>query len=141
MRARAPQGTFGSHSGFGWAKMPTVDTNYVKQAAAKAGDHPVLETRRDWGTPSTDSCTCSSPGWHCRLCGGGAARPTSPEPCRPCPVTNIGRVLLWIAVLGFLGWVSAGDGGHRRSRRDLGLLKAEAKAVVYLSNTMSRSSR
>ena len=62
-----------------------------------------------------------------------AARPTSPAPCRRLSGNDIGRVLLWIAVLGFLGlglWqvteviVGRGETSDR--------LKAAAKAVVYL---------
>ena len=134
MPARAPQGTFGSHSGFGWAKMPTVDTNDVKQAAAKAGDHPVLENAARLGYAVNGlvhlliAWLALQVAW-----GGGGSSADQSGAMQTLSGNDIGRVLLWIAVLGFLGlglWqvteVIVGRG--KTSDR----LKAAAKAVVYL---------
>ena len=134
MPARAPQGTFGSHSGFGWAKMPTVDTNDVKQAAAKAGDHPVLENAARLGYAVNGlvhlliAWLALQVAW-----GGGGGSADQSGAMQTLSGNDIGRVLLWIAVLGFLGlglWqvteviVGRGETSDR--------LKAAAKAVVYL---------
>ena len=134
MQARAPQGTFGSHSGFGWAKMPTVDTNDVKQAAAKAGDHPVLENAARLGYAVNGlvhlliAWLALQVAW-----GGGGGSADQSGAMQTLSGNDIGRVLLWIAVLGFLGlglWqvteviVGRGETSDR--------LKAAAKAVVYL---------
>jgi len=134
MPARAPQGTFGSHSGFGWAKMPTVDTNDVKQAAAKAGDHPVLENAARLGYAVNGlvhlliAWLALQVAW-----GGGGGSADQSGAMQTLSGNDIGRVLLWIAVLGFLGlglWqvteviVGRGETSDR--------LKSAAKAVVYL---------
>ncbi len=134
MRARAPQGTFGSRSGFGWAKMPTVDTNDVKQAAAKAGDHPVLENAARLGYAVNGivhlliAWLALQVAW-----GGGGGSADQSGAMQTLAGNDIGRVLLWIAVVGFLGlglWqvteviVGRGETSDR--------LKAAAKAVVYL---------
>ena len=134
MRARVPRGTFGSHSGFGWAKMPTVDTNDVKQAAAKAGDHPVLENAARLGYAVNGlvhlliAWLALQVAW-----GGGGGSADQSGAMQTLSGNDIGRVLLWIAVLGFLGlglWQVTEVIVGRRETSDR--LKAAAKAVVYL---------
>ncbi|HEY8305412.1 MAG TPA: DUF1206 domain-containing protein [Lapillicoccus sp.] len=132
-------GTFGWHSGFGWAKMPTVDTDDVKQAAAKAGDHPVLENAARLGYAINGvvhlliAWLALQVAW-----GGGGGSADQSGAMQTLAGNDIGRVLLWVAVLGFLGlglWqvteviVGRGETSDR--------LKAAAKAVVYLFLTFS----
>ena len=94
-----------------------------RQAAAKAGDHPVLENAARLGY-AVNGLRASA---H-RLAGTAGrvgrqrrlGRPVGGH-ADPRPATTSDRVLLWIAVarLPRPGAV-AGHGGHRRSRRDLG---------------------
>jgi hypothetical protein len=114
--------------------MPTVDTNDVKQAAAKAGDHPVLENAARLGYAVNGivhlliAWLALQVAW-----GGGGSSADQSGAMQTLSGNGIGRVLLWIAVLGFLGlglWqvteviVGRGETSDR--------LKAAAKAVVYL---------
>jgi len=114
--------------------MPTVDTNDVKQAAAKAGDHPVLENAARLGYAVNGlvhlliAWLALQVAW-----GGGGGSADQSGAMQTLSGNDIGRVLLWIAVLGFLGlglWqvteviVGRGETSDR--------LKAAAKAVVYL---------
>ena len=114
--------------------MPTVDTNDVKQAAANAGDHPVLENAARLGYAVNGlvhlliAWLALQVAW-----GGGGGSADQSGAMQTLSGNDIGRVLLWIAVVGFLGlglWqvteviVGRGETSDR--------LKAAAKAVVYL---------
>jgi hypothetical protein len=114
--------------------MPTVDTNDVKQVAAKAGDHPVLENAARLGYAVNGlvhlliAWLALQVAW-----GGGGGSADQSGAMQTLAGNGIGRVLLWIAVVGFVGlglWqvteviVGRGETSDR--------LKAAAKAVVYL---------
>ena len=90
MRAlRRAQETFGSRPGSGWAKMRPWTPTTSDRPPPRPATTRSSRTRRDWGTPSTDSSICSSPGWPCRWRGAAAAaRPTSRARCRPSPATT-----------------------------------------------------
>lgn len=139
MPARAAQRPFGSRPGFGWAKMRTVDTNDVRHAASKAGDHPALENAARLGYAVNGivhlliAWLALQVAW-----GGGGGSADQSGAMQTLAGNDIGRVLLWIAVLGFLGlglWqvteviVGRGETSDR--------LKSAAKAVVYLFLALS----
>ena len=114
--------------------MRAVDTDDVKQAAAQAGDHPALETAARLGYAVNGivhlliAWLALQVAW---FAGGGSADQSGAM--QTLTGNDVGRVILWIAVLGFLGlglWqvTEAIVGRGETSDR----VKAAAKAVVYL---------
>jgi hypothetical protein len=114
--------------------MRRVDTDDVKQAAAKAGDHPVLENAARLGYV-VNGIVHLLIAWlalQVAWTGGGGSADQSGA-MQTLAGNDIGRVILWVAVVGFVGlgvWqvtevvVGRGETSDR--------LKAAAKAVVYL---------
>ncbi len=111
-----------------------MDTNDVKQAAAKAGDHPALENaaRLGYAVNGVVHLLIAWLALQVAWAGGGSSADQSGA-MQTLAGTDIGRVILWIAVVGFVGlgvWqvteviVGRGETSDR--------LKAAAKAVVYL---------
>ena len=111
-----------------------VDTNDVRQAAAKAGDHPALENAARLGYAVNGLVHLLIAWLALQVAWGGSSGPADQSGAMQTLAGNdIGRVLLWIAVLGFLGlglWqvteviVGRGETSDR--------VKAAVKAVVYL---------
>lgn len=106
----------------------------MRQAAAKAGDHPALENAARLGYAVNGLVHLLIAWLALQVAWGGSSGPADQSGAMQALAgNNIGRVLLWIAVLGFLGlglWqvteviVGRGETSDR--------LKAAAKAVVYL---------
>ena len=136
MRARfaEAQETFGSRPGSELGQDAAVDTNDVRQAAAKAGDHPALENAARLGYAVNGLVHLLIAWLALQVAWGGSSGPADQSGAMQTLAGNdIGRVLLWIAVLGFLGlglWqvteviVGRGETSDR--------VKAAVKAVVYL---------
>ena len=111
-----------------------VDTNDVRHAAAKAGDHPVLENAARLGYAVNGLVHLLIAWLALQVAWGGSSGPADQSGAMQTLAGNdIGRVLLWIAVVGFLGlglWqvteviVGRGETSDR--------VKAALKAVVYL---------
>lgn len=111
-----------------------MDTNDVKQTAAKAGDHPALENAARLGY-ATSGVVHLLIGWLALQVafGGGSGSADQSGALQKLADNGLGRVVLWLAVIGFLGlaiWqlteviVGRGEVSDR--------VKAGAKAVVYL---------
>jgi hypothetical protein len=116
-----------------------VDTNDVRQAASRAGDHPVLESAARLGYVVNGLVHLLIAWLALQVAWGGSGGSADQSGAMQTLAGNdIGKVLLWIAVVGFLGlglWqvteVIVGRG--KTSDR----VKAAAKAVVYLFLTFS----
>ena len=112
-----------------------MDTNDVKHAAAKAGDNPALETAARLGY-AVNGIVHLLIAWlalQVAWGGGGSGSADQSGAMQTLTDSSIGRVILWVAVVGFLGlglWqvTEAIVGRGETSDR----LKAAAKAVVYL---------
>ncbi len=114
--------------------MRAVDTDDVKQAAARAGDHRALESAARLGY-AVNGIVHLLIAWlalQVAWTGGGGSADQSGA-MQTLAGNDIGRVILWIAVVGFVGlglWqvteviVGRGETADR--------LKAAAKAIVYL---------
>ena len=112
-----------------------MDTNDVKQAAAKAGDHPALENaaRLGYATSGVLHLLIGWLGLQVAWAGGSGSTADQSGALQTLAGNAVGRVLLWLFVIGFLGlalWqlteviVGRGEASDR--------LKAAAKCVVYL---------
>jgi len=112
-----------------------VDTNDVKQAAAKAGDHPALENaaRLGYATSGVLHLLIGWLGLQVAWAGGAGSSADQSGALQTLSGNAVGKVILWLAVLGFLGlaiWqltetiVGRGEASDRA--------KAAAKLVVYL---------
>lgn len=112
-----------------------VDTNDVKQVAAHAGDHPVLENAARLGY-ATSGVLHLLIGWlGLQVAWAGSSGTTADQSgaLQTLSGNAVGKVLLWLFVIGFLGlalWqvteaiVGRGEASDRA--------KAIAKFVVYL---------
>jgi hypothetical protein len=112
-----------------------VDTNDVKQAAAKAGDHPALENaaRLGYATSGVLHLLIGWLGLQVAWADSSGNSADQSGALQTLAGNGIGRVLLWLFVIGFLGlalWqvtevvVGRGQASDR--------VKAAAKCVVYL---------
>jgi len=111
-----------------------VDTNDVRQAASRAGDHPALEIAARLGY-AVNGLLHLLIAWLALQVAWGSSGGSADQSgaMQTLAGNDIGKVLLWIAVVGFLGlglWqvteVIVGRG--KTSDR----VKAAVKAVVYL---------
>ena len=112
-----------------------MDTNDVKQAAARAGDHPVLENaaRLGYATSGVLHLLIGWLGLQVAWGGGSGSSADQSGALQTLSGNAVGKVLLWVFVIGFLGlalWqlteviVGRGQASDR--------VKAAAKLVVYL---------
>jgi hypothetical protein len=117
-----------------------VDTHDVKQAAARASDHPALETAARLGY-ATSGLLHLLIAWIALQLAVSASSASADQSGALASLSGnaLGKVLLWLAVLGFLGlglW-QAVDAlvGHYGSDKDAwaGRAKALSKCVVYLA--------
>ena len=116
-----------------------MDTHDVKQAAARASDHPVLEATARVGY-ATSGLLHLLIGWITLQVARGVSGASADQSgaLGSLAGNSLGKLLLWVAVLGFLGlgiW-QAMDAivGHPGGGSDAwgGRAKAIAKCVVYL---------
>jgi NADH:ubiquinone oxidoreductase subunit 5 (subunit L)/multisubunit Na+/H+ antiporter MnhA subunit len=112
-----------------------VDTNDVKQTAAKAGDNPVLENaaRLGYATSGVLHLLIGWLGLQVAWAGSSGSSADQSGALQALAGNAVGRVMLWLAVVGFLGltlWqlVEVIVGRAQASDR----AKAAAKFVVYL---------
>jgi hypothetical protein len=116
-----------------------VDTHDVKQAAARASDHPILEgsARIGYATSGVLHLLIAWIGLQIAF-GQGGKHADQSGALASLAGNGLGELLLWIAVLGFLGlglWQLADSiVGHPGKGSDAwgGRAKAAAKCVVYL---------
>lgn len=117
-----------------------MDTNDVKQAAARAGDHPALENaaRLGYATSGVLHLLIGWLGLQVAWSGGGGQTADQSGALQSLAGNGVGRIVLWLAVIGFLGlalWqlteavVGRGEASDR--------VKAIAKFVVYLFLTFA----
>jgi hypothetical protein len=112
-----------------------VDTNDVKQAAARAGDHPVVENIARLGY-AVSGILHLLIGWlalQVAWVGGSGGSADQSGALQTLSGNEVGKVILWIAVVGFIGlglWnvIEVIVGRGQTSDR----VKSGAKAVVYL---------
>lgn len=113
-----------------------MDTNDVKQVAARASDHPILENLARLGYAFSGILHLLI-GWLALqvawLGGGSGGSADQSGALQTLAGNDVGRVLLWIAVVGFIGlglWQVSELIVGRGKTSDR--VKAGAKAVVYL---------
>jgi hypothetical protein len=115
--------------------MRAVDTNDVKQAASRAGDHPVLENaaRLGYATSGVLHLLIGWLGLQVAWSSGSGTTADQSGALQTLSGNVIGNIILWLFVVGFLGlalWqlteaiVGRGEASDR--------VKAIAKLVVYL---------
>ena len=112
-----------------------VDTNDVKQAAARAGDHPAVENIARLGY-AVSGILHLLIGWlalQVAWVGGSGGSADQSGALQTLSGNEVGKVILWIAVVGFIGlglWnvIELILGRGQTSDR----VKSGAKAVVYL---------
>jgi hypothetical protein len=111
-----------------------VDTNDVRQAASRAGDHPVLENAARLGYAVNGLVHLLIAWLALQVAWGGSGDSADQSGAMQTLAGNdIGKVLLWIAVVGFLGlglWQVTEVIVGRGTTSDR--VKAAVKAVVYL---------
>jgi hypothetical protein len=106
-----------------------VDTNDVKQAAARAGDHPVVENIARLGY-AVSGILHLLIGWlalQVAWVGGSGGSADQSGALQTLSGNEVGKVILWIAVVGFIGL-----GLWNVIEVIVGRVKSGAKAVVYL---------
>lgn len=112
-----------------------MDTNDVKQAAARAGDHPAVENIARLGY-AVSGILHLLIGWlalQVAWVGGSGGSADQSGALQTLSGNEVGKVILWIAVVGFIGlglWnvIELIVGRGQTSDR----VKSGAKAVVYL---------
>jgi type IV secretory pathway VirB2 component (pilin) len=110
-----------------------MDVTDVKLAATRAGDHPVLEIAARVGYAVSGVFHVVIGVIALKLALSGAGRPDQSGALRALADNPVGTVVLWVAVLGWLGlalWqvteaLTRGGAGDR--------VKAVSKTVVYLA--------
>lgn len=121
-----------------------MDAHEVKQAASRASDHPALEAAARAGY-ATSGLLHLLIGWiTLQVAFGSSGKNADQSGALASLAQNgFGRLLLWVAVVGFLGlalWQLTDAGvGHPGDDRDAwaGRAKAAGKAVVYLALSWS----
>ncbi len=111
-----------------------MDTNDVRSAARQAGDHPAIEhaARLGYAVNGVLHLVIAWLGLQLALGSGGGEADQSGA-LQALAGTSVGRLVLWLAVVGFLGlglWQLTETALRYRKVADR--LKSAAKALVYL---------